>query len=605
MPQKDSLIGRQLANFRIEHLLGRGGMASVYQGWDVKLHRPVAIKLIDSRYQGDPSYARRFVQEARTIAVWRHENILQVHYADNEDGLYYFVMEYIRGLNLEQLLAQYTASGELLPHEDVIRIGRTVAGALDYAHQRGVVHRDVKPPNIMISEDGRIVLADFGLALDTVQGTMGEVFGSPHYIAPEQAKNSAGAVPQSDLYSLGVILYEMLTGSVPFDDPSAMSLAIQHLTRDPPPARESNPNLPSAVEVVLNKALHKSTQERFQTGRELLDALEDALKTAGAPPAPAIEIPPSSTGAPPPRHVSRVTVAEKVAAHIEAGPPTPAFVAPPPAPSQASQPEKPKSFVWWGAGGCAVVLILGVFAVVFGLALTSNLRDTSTQVALATPSPALSLSQRETPLPSAIVPALPLPTNTQSVAATKTEQLPTNTAPATQTPVPKTNTPSPEPPTNIPPTPTEALPTAAPPTPTEALPTAPPSDWDYFVLHYDDTGFYFHNLSGEDRYIGPIAFERLDKDGNWTNRLEGWYWMQKYNNFRADYCMVAKLIELTVHLDPPECAGKHLVIRTPTRTNERIFWTTQEGSTQFRVLWDDEEIARCEIADGFCEVYLP
>jgi serine/threonine protein kinase len=205
----DPLIGRQLANFRVERLLGQGGMAQVYFGHDVKLQRPVAIKVIDARFRGSVSYAERFVREARTIALWRHENILQVYYADEEDGLYYYAMEYIDGPDLAQLLADYTSAGELMPHEDVLRIGHAVAGALDYAHSQGVIHRDVKPSNVMVASDGRVVLTDFGLALDVAQGTVGEVFGTPHYIAPEQARRSSDAVPQSDIYAWGVVLYEM------------------------------------------------------------------------------------------------------------------------------------------------------------------------------------------------------------------------------------------------------------------------------------------------------------------------------------------------------------------------------------------------------------
>jgi serine/threonine protein kinase len=205
------LIGRQLANYRIERLIGSGGMAQVYYGWDVKLERPVAIKVIDARYRDDPAYAERFVREARAVATWRHENIVQIYYADDEDGLYYFAMEYIDGMDLGRLLAQYADDGEWMAYEDVLLVGRAVASALDYAHQKGVIHRDVKPSNVMVTSKGRVALTDFGLAMDVYRGTLGEAFGSPHYISPEQARSSANAVPQSDLYSLGVMLYEMLT----------------------------------------------------------------------------------------------------------------------------------------------------------------------------------------------------------------------------------------------------------------------------------------------------------------------------------------------------------------------------------------------------------
>src|SRR5688572_27972709 len=135
----DTLLGRQLANFRLDRVIGRGGMAQVYYGWDVKLERPVAVKVIDARYRGQPTYAKRFVQEARSIATWRHENIIQVYYADDQDELYYFVMEYMDGQDLAQLLEDYALTGELIPHPDVLRIGRAVANALDYAHRKGII----------------------------------------------------------------------------------------------------------------------------------------------------------------------------------------------------------------------------------------------------------------------------------------------------------------------------------------------------------------------------------------------------------------------------------------------------------------------------------
>ncbi len=273
----DPLIGRQLANFRIERLLGRGGMALVYYGQDVKLHRPVAIKLIDARYRDNPAYAERFVREAQAVAGWRHENIIHIYYASDEDGLYYFVMEYIDGADLGKFISHTVARHERVPYKEVIRMGRAIAGALDYAHQCGVVHRDVKPANVLLASDGRIVLTDFGLAMDVQQGSLGEVFGSSLYIAPEQARRSAEAVPQSDQYSLGVILYQLLTGVLPFDDPSPASVALQHITRTPPPPRQLNPALSVETEEVLLKVLSKAPAERYAKCRDFIDALEQAL----------------------------------------------------------------------------------------------------------------------------------------------------------------------------------------------------------------------------------------------------------------------------------------------------------------------------------------
>ena len=278
MSVNDPLIGRTLGGVRIDRILGQGGMARVYYGWDERLERPAAIKVIADTYRGDPAFVERFLREARTVASLRHPNILQIYYAGEEEEIPYFVMEYIRGLNLEQLLRQQSLVHRFLPYSEIIRIGRAAGSALDYAHEEGVIHRDVKPSNIILSEDGRVVLADFGLALQATSSTLGQVFGSPHYIAPEQARNSALAVPQSDLYSLGVVLYEMLTGSVPFNDPSPASLALQHMTQEPPRPSSINPNLSPQVDTILLKALAKSPQERYDSAAEMVNALERALK---------------------------------------------------------------------------------------------------------------------------------------------------------------------------------------------------------------------------------------------------------------------------------------------------------------------------------------
>ncbi|HNO31216.1 MAG TPA: serine/threonine-protein kinase, partial [Anaerolineales bacterium] len=259
---KDPLLGAQLANFRVDRLLGQGGMASVYYGQDIKLHRPVAIKVLDKRYKNHPAYAARFVNEARMMAKWHHENIIQIYYSDEESGFPYYVMEYVDGQDLSAIISQYQEQGKLMPIAEVLRISRAIASALDYAHQHGVIHRDVKPSNILLSKDGRILLGDFGMALELRDGSQGTVFGSPHYISPEQARRSADAIPQSDLYSLGVILYELLTGAVPFNAEEPSEIALQQISMSPPLPRSINPDLKPAVEAVLQKALQKDSRER-------------------------------------------------------------------------------------------------------------------------------------------------------------------------------------------------------------------------------------------------------------------------------------------------------------------------------------------------------
>ena len=275
---QDSLLGRQLGQYRLDRFVGRGGMAAVYLGTDTKLDKVVAIKIIDSRHQGNASYARRFVQEAKSIAKWRHPRIVEIYDAGEDDGIYYYVMEYINGADLRQVLKNSRDEGRLVPHNNVIRIGKAFAEALDYIHSKGIIHRDVKPANIMLSQDKRIILTDFGLAMDLAEGDERYVISSPWYTAPEQSHQSGAAIPQSDIYSLGVILYEMLVGRVPFDDPSPTSVAIQHLTQDPPVPTSINPALNTALDNVLLKVLSKEPEDRYQTGSELMDAVEHALR---------------------------------------------------------------------------------------------------------------------------------------------------------------------------------------------------------------------------------------------------------------------------------------------------------------------------------------
>ncbi len=315
---KDPLIGQQLGNFRLDRLLGCGGSARVYCGWDVKLQRPVAIKVIDTRHRSSTADAARFLQQARTVASWRHENIAQIYYAGEHEGLYYLVMEYVEGLDLRALIAQYVAAGELMPHDDVLRLGQAIASALDHAHRQGIVHRAVKPSNVLVAADGRVVLTDFGQAVDIQQGSHGKAPGSAHYTAPEQARSSSAAVHQSDLYSLGVMLYEMLTGAVPFDDPSATVVALQHVMEAPPPPRQLNPQLNTETEAVLLKALRKAPEERYSSGQELLEALETALRAeplAAAimdlPPLPPLEQFAAQ------RSISILSVDDQIASHLQ------------------------------------------------------------------------------------------------------------------------------------------------------------------------------------------------------------------------------------------------------------------------------------------------
>src|SRR5215207_1462035 len=194
----DNLIGTRLANYVIESALGHGGMAHVYRARDITLKRTVAIKVISPDLNMQGKYRERFEREAEAVAGLEHPNIVPVYYFGKEERLYYLAMKFIEGEDLAALMSRYHAAGEYLPVPDILSILEGVTQALDYAHASGVVHRDVKPSNILIDRQGHPYLTDFGLALNVRQGTIGEVFGTPHYIAPEQARSSADSVPQSD-----------------------------------------------------------------------------------------------------------------------------------------------------------------------------------------------------------------------------------------------------------------------------------------------------------------------------------------------------------------------------------------------------------------------
>jgi len=587
----DALLGRQLENYRIERLLGQGGMASVYFGTDVKLMRPVAIKVLDERLRANQAYAQRFVREAQTVAAWRHENVLQVYYADETDGIYYFVTEYIDGADLGKMLDEYTRLGELMPHADVLRIGRAIASALDYAHKLGVIHRDVKPANVLVERSGRVVLGDYGLALDVQQGTLGEVLGTPQYISPEQARHSAEAVPASDLYSLGVILYEMLTGVAPFDDPSPTTVAVQHITLLPPPPREINPQLSEETERVLLKALSKKPQARYPSGKELMKALEKGLS------APASSQDRTSTSSPLPadisdqqKRLSHLNLLEILAARppqIEELPSRTISRVALPTSGDTNPPGNRKKLALPALlGGCAVLFILALtvtLALLQGPLSPTKSAAVQPQMTKTASLPTRSITQASTlvtlPAPSAT-------SNSSSSAATVT----------VMSPLPE-----------ITPTGTTSIPTETQAPPDEIATTAPTVKYPqgrHIRLYYDDNGFYLFSLVDEIFAIEPIAFERLEATGNPSNRFDGFEWAKLYPSIWPDTCMKAEIRGSRPYSPPSGCQGYN-ASRTFKRDEPVVFWTAREGSSQFRVLWDEEEIARCEIAAGVCDVFLP
>lgn len=267
------MIDSVLANrYRIQAKVGEGGMAVVYRAMDVVLRRVVAIKVLRSQYASDPEFVDRFRREAQAAASLSHPNVVNIFDVGQDDDVHYIVLEYVQGHNLKQIVRQ---KGPLSPRR-AAQIARSVARALEAAHARGLVHRDIKPHNILITQEGRVKVADFGLARAASAATLtetGTVIGSVHYFSPEQARGQAVG-PASDIYSLGVVLYEMLTGDVPFRGDSPIAVALKHLQEDPPPPGRRNDGIPAWLEQVVLRSLAKNPGERYASAAVMADALE-------------------------------------------------------------------------------------------------------------------------------------------------------------------------------------------------------------------------------------------------------------------------------------------------------------------------------------------
>jgi serine/threonine protein kinase len=300
------LIGQYLDEYRIERALGRGGMAHVYLALDTRLRRYTALKVIAPMLRTNTDYEQRFEREAQAIAALEHPNIVPVYRFGTDQGMYYLAMKYVEGTDVAWLIDDFRARGAQISLPDVLLVATQIGAALDYAHARRVIHRDVKPGNILIDTEGRAVLTDFGLALHADFGTHGEIFGSPHYMSPEQVNSSKNAVPQSDLYALGVTLFEMLTGTLPFYDGSPLDIAMRQVNEAPPNPSALNPALSPALDAVIQRALAKEISDRYQSGTALSNALKQAIRQARSGPNS--------------RALMRRTIPERVRVYVEAGP---------------------------------------------------------------------------------------------------------------------------------------------------------------------------------------------------------------------------------------------------------------------------------------------
>lgn len=375
-----NLIGKQIGQYQIQEQIGQGGMATVYRAYQPSINRSVAIKILPSQYAQDPNFVKRFEQEARAIAALEHPHILPVYDFGTQEGLTYMVMRYVKSGTLSNLM------GSTLPYERVVRLISDVARALDYAHKRGVVHRDIKPSNILIDDNGEPLLTDFGIAKmmggsgATQLTGAGSVLGTPAYMSPEQAQG-VSIDGRTDIYSLGVVLYELLTGQQPYQAETPVAVVLKHLSEPLTSPRKINPNVPDPLEQVVIKAMAKEPGQRYQTAGEMQRALQQALmeiQSGGR----TVSVPVSST---PTQNVTSAA---------------------PPAPKSGG-----KLGPWLIGGGIAVALlcVLGLGLLFFGMMASTSDRKV-TPVAQASPT-VVSIGIEKTATPTA-TPEAPVATPT-------------------------------------------------------------------------------------------------------------------------------------------------------------------------------------------------
>ncbi len=341
--------GENVGPYRIVEQLGSGGMATVYKGYQPSLDRYVAIKVMHPMFKGNPQFFERFKREARIVAKLEHPNIIPIHDFNEHKGEPYLVMRYVEGDTLKPHM-----EGQPMPPDEVLRVIRPVCSALNYAHNQGVLHRDIKPSNIMVTTDGSIFVTDFGLArmVEAGESTLSQdmMVGTPQYISPEQAQGVKDLDGRTDIYSLGVVLYEMLTGRVPFSADTPFATVHDHIYTPLPPPSSVNPNINPDVERMLLKALAKAPEDRYATAKNLLEAAETALEVQMSQ-SPTVAHTPAPVAVPSP--------------------------APPPAPEEKTtlSSRKSSSTPWWVWAGGAGLAILIVAVILIGVLLLRRSRQ--------------------------------------------------------------------------------------------------------------------------------------------------------------------------------------------------------------------------------------
>ena len=441
----------KFGKYKIIEEVGRGGFADVYKAVDTTLDRTVALKFLEPRLLREPTFVERFQREAKLAANLRHPNIVIIHEFGWEAGTVYMAMEFLEGQTLQEVVLEERA----LPPRRIVNMVGQIASALDYAHRHGLVHRDIKPSNIMVGADDHVTVMDFGIAKAatlTALTTTGRIFGTPEYMSPEQAEGVEEPDARSDVYSLGVVVYKMFTGKVPFSGTTPLSIMRGHTDKPLPRPSEINPDVAPALEAVLLKALAKKREERYQSAGEMAAALEQAVSGAVAEPVPA----------------------------------------PPPA-----EPARPALPWKWVAGiGAAVVVVVGLI-----IALASGGGPSIPTPELPT---AAAVVRATTPAPTVAPTATPFrPTETPVVPSTATPVRPTETPmPPTGTPVPSTDTPVP--PTD---TPVPSTDTPVPPTDTPIVAESLTGKIAFPVYKGEQKHIYLAELDGMEPTLKKIAMD--------------------------------------------------------------------------------------------------
>ncbi len=505
------LVGKTLGKYRILARLGRGGTANVYKAYQPSLDRYVAVKALHRHLAEDEDFIRRFEREASAVARLRHPNIVQVHDFDHTGDLYYMVMEFIEGPSLKKELHARSFSGKFFTLPEIARVFSALGSAIDYAHKQGMVHHDLKPANILLTAQGQTVLTDFGIAKIVGGSThtlTGAVFGTPKYMSPEQGQGQRGD-ERSDIYSLGIILFEMITGQVPFDDDTPYTIISRHISEPLPLPSSFKSDLPPDVEQVILKAAAKSPDDRYKTGRELARALNDAvgLSVEHAPPVSAPVVPLTEADELPTVDLDAEFPAYIPTEEMEISPPSKTAVL-------ESSGGFPGPRALAVAGAVILLLLVGLISALVVVPMArqrGNLEITSTAQAIASmTSQAANLVAASTPTPTSA--PTNTPTNTVSPTSTHTPvPSPTSTSTSTPTPSPiPTDTPT-------------STPTVEPPSPTP-VPIGPADLYNRILFLSDRDGvtrLYSMMPDGSDQQLVPDpgiynqlrASEALSPDG--------------------------------------------------------------------------------------------